>query len=199
MRTYNTSSNFAAAKNSPVWIAMCMSMLLLIQCTFAQDAPRKSTGTLTNQMTGKLQWLGKAVIDQAGAATQAQSGDMFEYMSMNTQTAFWPAMQKEPLSMVLTQVDQLPQSNAASVWNKWLAKSGLTVADATLQNVAIKYSIAYLIDANGQLMEASIKGDGSLQQDAVLQQFIQQKQWTAAQLQGQAVAYRGYINLVFLQ
>src|SRR5574343_500652 len=138
MRTYNTSSNFAAAKYSPVWIAMCMSMLLLIQCTFAQDAPRKSTGTLTNQMTGKLQWLGKAVIDQAGAATQAQSGDMFEYMSMNTQTAFWPAMQKEPLSMVLTQVDRLPQSNAASVWNKWLAKSGLAVAGATLQNGAIK-------------------------------------------------------------
>ncbi|QGW27367.1 hypothetical protein [Phnomibacter ginsenosidimutans] len=154
---------------------------------------------MTNQMTGKLQWLGKAVIDQAGAATQAQSGDMFEYMSMNTQTAFWPAMQKEPLSMVLTQVDQLPQSNAATVWNKWLAKSGLAVAGATLQNGAIKYSIAYLIDANGQLVEASIKGDGSLQQDAVLQQFIQQKQWTAAQLQGQAVAYRGYINLVFLQ
>jgi hypothetical protein len=100
---------------------------------------------------------------------------------------------------VLTQVDQLPQSNAATVWNKWLAKSGLAVADATLQNGAIKYSIAYLIDANGQLVEASIKGDGSLQQDAVLQQFIQQKQWTAAQLQGQAVAYRGYINLVFLQ
>lgn len=208
MRRYNISKNRAIAIASvPVFanqwlsvvIIMSIALLMVTQGLFAQEANKKTSGTLQLQMQGKLQWLGKAVIDNASTATQVQSGDLFEYMSINQQPAIWSAMQKEPLPIVLTQVDELPQTAGMEAWKKWLATNGLAVADITTNANAVKYSISYLIDANGQLMEASIKGNGSLQQDAVLQQFIQQKQWTAAQLQGQPVAYRGYIYLVFLQ
>lgn len=178
---------------------MSIVFVMMTGQSAAQNANKKVAGTLQTQVQGKLQWLGKAVIDNGSFATQAQSGELFEYMSINQQPANWPAMQKEPIPMVLTQVDELPKSLMLESWEKWLMTNGISLVAADAAANTIKYSISYLVDANGQLMEASIKGNGSLEQDAVLQQFIQQKDWKAAQLEGRPVAYRGFINLVFLQ
>lgn len=180
-------------------IALSISLLLMIQLASAQQTSKIITGSLQSQMPGKLQWLGKPVIDKASTVTVAQSGDMFEYLSTQAQPGIWPAVQKEPLPMVMTQVDAIPNNSGMALWNSWLATNGLKADNTSKAANNIRYSISYLIDANGQLMEASIKGDDSLLQDAVLQQFIQMNNWKPAQWHAQAVAYRGNIDIYLIR
>lgn len=207
MKHYNHAIAIAVPrKGNPVshilmpFVIISVSFVLLFPgFAHGQNTERKTTATLQQQMPGKTQWLGKVMIEPGGMATQAQSGNMFEYISINQQETFWPAMQKEPITMVMTQVDVLPEQEAMIGWKKWLGDNQFIIAGNAGDTKKTRFSISFLVDAEGTLVEASIKGDGSLFQDSILQQFIQMKEWKAAESQGVRVAYRGYLNIIAVQ